>query len=156
MIEISFLKDAPEHVPLLAHWFFHEWAYLYPQRALVDVEKKLEAYLNDEKIPLSIILREKGEVVATASLCAHDMETRLELSPWIESVYVPKEKRHKGFGEKAVRALMAKAREMGIGRLYLYTPDQEKWYAKMGWQLLERTPYRGTTVTIMTHDLVCI
>lgn len=153
MEELFFLKDKPEHLPKLAKWFFEEWAYLYPERTLRDVEKKLEEYLSVHEIPLSLILCKDESVLATASLCAHDMETRMHLTPWLESVYVAKDHRKKGLGERVVLATMSHAKSLGIRKLYLYTPDQENWYAKMGFRLLERCEYRGTSVSIMVHDL---
>jgi N-acetylglutamate synthase-like GNAT family acetyltransferase len=47
---------------------------------------------------------------------------------------------------------MQHAQENGVKRLYLYTPDQEQMYARLGWQLFSREPYNGTPVTIMAID----
>jgi hypothetical protein len=47
---------------------------------------------------------------------------------------------------------MQHAQENGVKRLYLYTPDQEQMYGRLGWQLFSREPYNGTPVTIMAID----
>lgn len=44
---------------------------------------------------------------------------------------------------------MARAAELGVERIYLFTPDQMLFYARLGWSALEVVEYRGETVTIM-------
>jgi N-acetylglutamate synthase-like GNAT family acetyltransferase len=42
---------------------------------------------------------------------------------------------------------------MGITRLYLFTPDQEPFYARLGWTRLEQAEVRNTSVIIMLFVL---
>jgi N-acetylglutamate synthase-like GNAT family acetyltransferase len=67
-------------------------------------------------------------------------------------VYVDEIHRGKGIGSTLVKRAMQHAQENGVKRLYLYTPDQEQMYARLGWQLFSREPYNGTPVTIMAID----
>ena len=74
------------------------------------------------------------------------------LTPWLESVYVKKEARKKGLGREVVLKTMEHASKLGVQRLYLYTPSEEAWYKKMGWEVLERTRYHGAAVSVMKYD----
>ena len=65
------------------------------------------------------------------------------------SLYVAPEHRLKGIGSLLVGALIEKARDLDKAKLYLYTPDAQYLYDKLGWQTLEDTQYRGAKVTIM-------
>jgi hypothetical protein len=37
--------------------------------------------------------------------------------------------------------------------LYLYTPDKEGFYSRLGWQVVERTSYRGYQQVVMSLPL---
>ena len=81
------------------------------------------------------------------------MQSRLDLKPWLASVFVPSEHRERGVGEALVQRVVDEAREIGYETLYLFTTDKEAFYAKRGWKRLERTEYRDEKVTIMSMDL---
>ena len=71
-------------------------------------------------------------MVGSASLIAQDMDTRPELSPWLASVYVAAEHRRQGIGSALVRRVAQEAAALGVETLYLFTPDQEHFYARLG------------------------
>ncbi|NIR46808.1 MAG: hypothetical protein GWN99_20570 [Gemmatimonadetes bacterium] len=41
------------------------------------------------------------------------------------------------------------ARQLAVEHLYLYTPDQQHLYARLGWSVVERCQYRAQDVVIM-------
>ena len=43
--------------------------------------------------------------------------------------------------------------QMGIPRLYLYTPSVERFYERLGWSTIERELYVGQVVAIMAKEL---
>jgi N-acetylglutamate synthase-like GNAT family acetyltransferase len=69
------------------------------------------------------------------------------------SVYVTPERRRQGIGSALVVRIAEEARAMGIERLYLYTPDKEAFYKRLGWHTLEQTQYRGYLVSVMALSL---
>ena len=91
--------------------------------------------------------------VGTVSIIADDLETRPALTPWLASLYVLPKKRGRGLGKMMVRHAVSAARAFGVATLYLYTPGQEKFYARLGWKLLEATEFRGRGITIMQWHL---
>ena len=96
----------------------------------------------------------QGETpVGTASLIADDMSIRRELSPWLASVFVVPEYRGQGIASTLVRRVEAEATASGFERFYLYTPDQQALYRRLGWQNEENVEYRREHVTVMARQL---
>ena len=71
---------------------------------------------------------------------------------WLASVYVAEPHRRRGIGGALVRRVMQEADSLGVETLYLITPDQQRFYAGLGWQAWMPVDYRGERVTIMTYQ----
>jgi N-acetylglutamate synthase-like GNAT family acetyltransferase len=150
-MNIEYLADYPDAFPILAEWQHREWGHI---RAGDTVEKRrarLESYSNRDRIPLTVVGLKGSVVLGSASLVSHDMETRMELTPWLAGVYVGEQYRRRGIGAQLVRRIMEEAGKLNVPLLYLYTVHSEKFYAGLGWTLLERTNYREQKVVIMTY-----
>ncbi len=146
------LKDKPEHLLPLARWHHAEWSYLNPLRSFDQRVQEMQEDLEGKVIPTTFVAEDDGELLGSACILADDMSSHPELTPWLASVYVNEIHRGKGIGSTLVKRVMQHAQENGVKRLYLYTPDQEQMYARLGWQLYSREPYNGTPVTIMSID----
>ena len=86
-------------------------------------------------------------------LVAHDMESRLQWSPWLAGVVVAPEHRRRGIGAALTERVAIEARSLGFFTLYLYTFSTEQYYSRLGWQFIERDSYLGADVTIMSLNL---
>ncbi len=148
-MQILPLAAAPFAIPILARWLHAEWGYYHERDSVERRFGELSGRLRDDGIPLTFVALEQGEPIGTASLTADDMETRPELKPWLASVLVTPTARGRGVGSALVQAVVAKAAELGYRILYLYTEDQMALYARLGWELHERTSYYSHDVTIM-------
>jgi len=146
------LKDKPEHLLPLAQWHHAEWSYLNPLRSFDQRVQEMQEDLEGKAIPTTFVAEDNGELLGSACILADDMSSHPELTPWLASVYVNDIHRGKGIGSTLVKRVMQHAKDSGVKRLYLYTPDQEQMYARLGWQLFSREPYNGTPVTIMVID----
>lgn len=134
----------------LARWHHAEWSYLNPQRSFEERVAEMQEDLQGKPIPTTYVAEVDGRLLGSATILADDMSTHPELTPWLASVYVDEAQRGKGIGSTLVRRVMQHAQEHGVKRLYLYTPDQEQLYARLGWSLLSRELYNGTPVSIMS------
>ncbi len=148
---IEYLADYLAALPILAEWQHHEWGHLRPGDTVEKRRARLAGWSNRDRIPLTVVALDTGEVLGSASLVPHDMETRMELTPWLAGVFVGEQHRRKGIGAELVRRIMAEAGKLKVPLLYLYTVHSEKFYAALGWTLLERTHYREQKVVIMTY-----
>jgi N-acetylglutamate synthase-like GNAT family acetyltransferase len=86
-------------------------------------------------------------------LVAHDMDSRPQLTPWLAGVFVKPQCRGKGIGSALVRRIEAEARSLEVATLYLYTPNTESLYERLGWSVTERCEYRNTNVVVMSKEL---
>jgi GNAT superfamily N-acetyltransferase len=149
---IENLADHPDALPILAQWQHAEWGDLREGDTLEKRTTRLKGVCNRNRIPLTVVAREGTKVFGSASLVLHDMETRMELTPWLAGVFVGEPYRRKGIGAALVRRIVNEASRLDVRRLYLYTVHSERLYSALGWMLYERTRYRDRDVVIMTYD----
>lgn len=112
----------------------------------------MQPYLNEDFIPSTYIAKD-DVLLGSAAIVSRDMETEPQLTPWLASVFVRPEARKQGIGRQLVLHVMKQARKQGIDFLYLYTPDQESFYLKLGWSTIAKREYQGHDVTIMKVKL---
>jgi N-acetylglutamate synthase-like GNAT family acetyltransferase len=119
---------------------------------LRDRAKELETHLEIDSIPQTFIAFVDDKPVGCASVLESDMDTKPDLYPWLASVFVLPEFRHRGIGRKLVHQVMQHTKEAGSKNMYLYTPDRAHFYKNMGWKSMEEVKYHGENVTIMSYD----
>jgi len=144
------LADRPELVPVLAGWHHREWGRLHPGDTAEKRAERMKAHLGKRQVPASFVALADGEPVGSASLVDYDMEGREDLAPCLASVYVVPEYRRRGVGSALVNRVVEEARALDVETLYLFTWDQERLYARLGWSVLERTEYKGERIVIMS------
>jgi predicted N-acetyltransferase YhbS len=155
-VDILYLADRQEVVPIIATWIYNEWSYLYPEMTRLDVLTLLRERINKEELPLTLVAFEAGEPIGTVSLRTFDMETRRDLQHWLTSLYVIEPWRRKGIGSSLVGAAEKKAAELNIDKLFLFTTDAAlhgRFYATLGWAVKETATYRSCPVMIMEKAL---
>lgn len=148
--KLILLKQQPELIPMLAHWHYLEWGALFPEKTEADFAADLATSLNEQQLPISWVVVYEHQVVGTASLLLHDMQTNRELSPWLANIYLAPSVRGKGLGKWLVQQVMTEARQLGLTQLYLFTEDQAAFYQRLGWQVLKQELYQDKAVTIMS------
>jgi N-acetylglutamate synthase-like GNAT family acetyltransferase len=154
-MDIQYLREYQEVIPILAGWIYGEWSYLYPGTTRQDLEGILRERINKKDLPLTLVAIEAGRPVGTASLKAFDMETRNDLTPWLTSLYIAPPWRRQGIGSNLVKAIEKKAAELEIRKLFLFTDAAlvDIFYAKLGWSVKEKAIYHSYPVIIMKKDL---
>ena len=153
-MQIELLADHPEFIRTVAEWHHAEWAYLRPGVPLEARISRLKAECGRREPPVTFIAYAGGQLLASAMLLPHDMDTRPQWSPWLAGVFTAPEFRGRGIATKLTRHVVQHAAETGFKRLYLYTPNADQFYARRGWMVLERTSYRGADVTVMTLESI--
>ena len=148
-IRIARLAGDSPHVPIVAQWVHETWGYLHPGRGLETAIAVLREECGAGGVP-SVFAALQGDTPGgTASLGADDMSDRRDLTPWLASVFVPPAWRGRGIASRLVQRVEDEAQAHGVAHFYLYTPDQQPLYRRLGWRDIEARDYRGEAVTIM-------
>ena len=164
IMHIETLADHPDAIPTLARWHHEQWKHLDPGDSVEQRIDQLLAHLGKVQIPTTFVAlsplqgrvpeTDRKEVIGSASLIAHDMDTHPEFSPWLASVFVAPPYRGQGTGTALVRRVIQEAEALGVAQLYLFTtPDKNGFYARLGWSLIERTRYRGFQQIVMALQI---
>ncbi len=152
-VDIRYLSDCPEVIPILASWVFDQWGQRYEIES-PGVQVKLFANrTNQDKIPLAFVAFSGSQPVGTASLKIQEMTTHPHLGYWLGEVFVVEEFRGRGIGTELILRATDKAHELGVETLYLHTPDKIILYSRLGWEEIERPIYCGQEVAIMKKTL---
>ena len=149
MPELHYLADRPQHIPALAVWHFAQWGELNPANDVAARIARLQTQLNRGTVPTTFIACDGDELLGSASLVVSDLDIRPELTPWLAGVFVAPAARNRGVGTLLVQRVMSEARDIGVPRLHLFTLDREKFYAGLGWRLLERIIWREREIAVM-------
>ena len=152
-MKIEYLADHPDRLETLALWHHEEWHDLNPGDTVAQRRARMRAHLAKRQIPTTFVALDGDTLLGSACLLADDMHQHRDLTPWLASVFVAPEHRGGGVGRALVGRVVEEARALGVETLYLYTPDRERFYARMGWSALERTEYMGVKVVIMSIRL---
>jgi len=152
-MHIDYLADHPEFIPALARWHHEEWSYLRPGDSVQARLSRLRAASGRGEIPTVFVAFSDGTLFGSAMLIAHDLDTRMDLTPWLAGVFVAPDYRRRGIGSALVGRVVECAAGLGVRRLYLYTPSAEQMYSRLGWSVVERTSYRGADVLVMSLDV---
>jgi len=154
-LRIKYLVEHVDVIPLLAMWMYEEWGLRTPFASIDQEIRRLNLHLNTDRLPLTLVAFSESRAVGTVSLVNYDMETRMDLTPWLASLYVTPEARGEGVGEVLLESAEEKAAALGVEALYLWTStaDREQFYRDRGWVSQETAVFREQTVTIMKKDL---
>lgn len=136
-LSIVYLKDHPEHVPLVAKWMFETWGHYNPHASYEKTELKLRAHLNKDQLPITYIALDDEQPVGTGSLRITD-GIRPDLMPWLASLFVLPEHRGNGIAQSLIDQIKEKAQQLEYSTLYLLAFDQNipQWYEKLGWKMI--------------------
>ena len=152
-MQIDYLASHPTFIPVLANWHHQQWGHQRPGDTVEAYIARLGRNCGQQEIPTTVIAFSGAELLGSAMLIAYDM-TNTALTPWLAGVYVAPEHRGRGVAAKLVRRVINEARALDVQRLYLYTPNAEPYYTRLGWTVVERTSTQGEDVTVMSYDCI--
>jgi predicted N-acetyltransferase YhbS len=148
-----YLADRPDLVPVLVDWFYEEWGRKNPVISRARIGRNLGERLNKDRVPLTIVLLRDSQPIASASLKIREMETHPQYLLWLGGVYVHPEYRKQGIGSRLVEYTAGEAQKHKVNNLYLYTRSHERFYSRLGWQVIERSIYEGRLAIVMKKIL---
>jgi GNAT superfamily N-acetyltransferase len=152
-VQISYLIEHPEYIPLLAQWLFEHWGSILGEETPETRIKKLKTHMNRDKLPIAWVAHANGQLLGTAALRVHDLEGREDLTPWLGGVFVGSNFRRQGIGAALCAAVEDGARSRAIHTLYLFTLDRQAWYSRLGWTVLGPCVWQRRPGDIMCKPL---
>jgi GNAT superfamily N-acetyltransferase len=154
-LQISIVStfDRPDLVPLVAGWLWDAF-WRAGGHSLEDTLDAVRESVTSEPMPRTFILLLGGNPVGTASLVAHDLDERPDLTPWLAAVFVEPHARSQGYAGHLIAAVEDAARTAAIPTLWLYTHAAERIYARAGWRTVDTVQDGGKSFALMRQDLV--
>lgn len=144
--------EAARDLPVFASWLWLEWGRRRgrtPARSL----SRLASMATAAGLPFGCCGYWAGLPAGFACCVAEDLDSRPELSPWLASVFVRPDLRGQGIASGLVEAVAQEAKARGFADLYLFTQDQQRLYARLGWAVIGREHDLGEEVTLMRRTL---
>ncbi len=148
-MRIESLAKHLHHLPALAAWHQAQFGYLNTSVTIEQRTQRLMASAQTGQLPMTWVALREDQLLGSASLLAQTI-THPHLSPWLSSVYVSPDCRNRGVGSALVEHVVLEAASMGIQKVYLFTPNSEAMYARLGWSTVEHAEYQGRSITIMS------
>ena len=146
------IADRPDLTPLVAGWLWEAF-WRGDGHTLAEIEALVAAGTAACGPPQTFVMLLDGAPVGTASLTAHDLDSRPDLTPWLAGVYVVPEVRGQGLVQDLVGAVENAARAAGIAGLWLYTRKAERVYLRGGWRTVEHFTHHGAQAALMRREL---
>jgi GNAT superfamily N-acetyltransferase len=155
-VVIDYLAKHKDLIPEITDLLYGHWADLF--HAGGTSKEKLRELLVEravtDKLPIAVVALCDGVLAGTGSIKLFEPGTRAGLSPWLAGMYVKDAYRGSGIGASIVRALEARASELGVTTMYLSVGAAEAFYLGLGWTVLERVNSYGVKdVAVMTKSL---
>lgn len=148
-MRIDYLADQPQFIDALVPAFLDHYRAILPEDTLHTRISKFRAHLNRDALPIAWVAHADGLALGTAALRIHDLPGREDLTPWLGGVFTLPEHRRRGVGNALCAVVERKAGAIGVSMLYLFTLDQQPWYLRKGWRMLERCTWRDLPGDIM-------
>jgi GNAT superfamily N-acetyltransferase len=134
----------------IANTLNQSWGDLPPWSNTDKIRERLLAGTGDADFPhVLVAVTESGTFAATGSVKLHELPSRPAMVHWVGEIFVRPEHRGMGLGSMVTRALSEYAFGRGVRDLYLYTPDQQSLYARLGWAELSTETVNNEVVSIM-------
>lgn len=149
MMKIDYLAHHSHLIPQLSRIHVEFFGRYHSAMTAESRGEQLKGRLGTNSIPLTIVAIEDGRAIGSASIIEHDLKTHLELKPWVASVIVDPEYRRQGIGSKIMNRIDLVALQLGLEKLFLFTPDQETFYSNLGWEVVLNDYYNGKPIVIM-------
>jgi GNAT superfamily N-acetyltransferase len=154
-LDFALLADRPETIPIIARWYFDEWAERSPGATVASICANLEKYLNRTTVPLLVLAVDHDDILGVASLKYREMDIYPDREHWLGGVYVPTVHRGRSVGSRVVENVVERARSLNVSTLHLQTDRLDGgMYGRLGWKESERVTYRGREVLVMERRLL--
>ncbi|MCX7657103.1 MAG: GNAT family N-acetyltransferase [Oscillospiraceae bacterium] len=130
-MQIIGLREHPEYLDKAIHFIFSKWGNVNNYLCYHDC---IEHSINIENpLPRWYLLEDNGEIIGCAGLLINDFISRMDLFPWLSSLYVDEGRRGNSLGSLLINHIKEDAKKAGFSTLYLGT-EHIGYFEKFGFQ----------------------
>ena len=153
-MRIEPLSANRQRIDELAALLHLEWQDFPPWSCRETISRRLEQRCEPQHPGMALLaLSPQQEILGTASLIVYELADKPERKFWMGEVFTHPQHRGQGVARRLIDHCVAHCRQQQIAELYLYTPDQQLLYQKLGWQPVELREVCGEDVTVMCRTL---
>jgi uncharacterized protein (DUF952 family)/N-acetylglutamate synthase-like GNAT family acetyltransferase len=151
------ITDTPQHWQRAAELSVSEWKEIFTDDS---VQTYIDLYGQDGTyagrfVETYVAVSADDELIGMATLVDDDeLPNAPEPGPWLAAVLTVPTNRAQGVASAVVQRIVQRAHELKLPAIYLYTNDQQQWYANKGWKPLRETELNGIAHTVMCLSLL--
>lgn len=142
--------DSP-HLVTIAKWYFDEWG---EEGTVSENLSWINGLIvsNDEAI---FVAESAGQAVGAIVMVKCDHEGYRQFTPWVAGLYIAKSHRRFGLASRLLDTCKTWARRKRIPEIYLYADEgfRTEFYARRGFEKIDRYEKAGTVFQVMKHRL---
>jgi len=150
-IETFIVNPGTPEIAVCARWRAETFSVL--EASVEQEQRTLEAFAANQTRQVALIAKRGTVPVGTCLLVPSEIEPNHPVTPWLAGLFVTPEHRRLGAGAVLVRAIEEQARLRGFARIFLYTISAAGFYERLGWDLIERTDWKGFDTAFMGRAL---
>ena len=154
MVKIEYLADHPEWIHLIA--FMHQLEMRTASDRNFDRSiQRFSERMNRHTLPMTLVAVEDTIPVGSVSLLEHQLDSHLNLSPWVASLFVLEQYRNLGIGIRLMQEIEMIASAIGHTSLFLFTHTAKAYYENRGWKTIDtvRPPEVSHSSVVMSKSL---
>ncbi|MBS1203230.1 MAG: family acetyltransferase [Proteobacteria bacterium] len=126
------LYEVPHFAPQVIEWLWHEFGHSLSRDFFASI---IDHSQTPGALPLTFVLVDGDELLATVGLWRCDLISRQDLFPWLAALYVKESARGQGLAGQLQQHMMVQAKAMGFSQLHLYSACRD-FYERYGWEYI--------------------
>jgi len=148
------LRQQPERTAEIAALLHSEWSHLPNWACLTQIDLRLQRRNCPSKSSFTLLAcSANGPLMGTASVIEFELEDMPVRRYWLGEVFTAADFRGRGVGSALINACITAAQQQKIKELWLYTPDKQLLYQRLGWQEVEQREVNAERVSVMVRSL---
>ena len=153
-MHIKKLTDNPDYLAQTSGLLFREWSSLtlWADEELIRT-RLIERHSADNHQMTLVAIDAENSVIAAGSLIHYELSDNPQRIYWLGEIITKPSHRGQGIGTLLINELIKQASEQNIAELWLYTPDMQPLYRKLGWEDKETRIVDGESVSLMVLNL---
>jgi GNAT superfamily N-acetyltransferase len=151
---ITYLANNRQHVETVSAWVLADRKHFYPLETIDDARQRVQASLNSNEIPFTLIALAGGEATGMVSVMKNNAPPGYDKGAfWLASLFAAPEHRGQGLEKALLNRAILEARALSCGELYTWTDSDKDWYQQQGWQVAGTTIFGRRYVGVLRLDL---